>query len=228
MVRVVVVSDTHNKHRRLEIPPGDILIHCGDMTNRGSAPELADVNAWLGELPHPHKLVICGNMDQKLESQPDRDARARFLPNSIYLEDEAVEVGGLRVYGSPYTPKFCGSFQLASEADAARKWSSVPTDLDILLTHGPPEGILDSVGHGQHAGCPQLLHRVQVAEPQYHFFGHIHEEGGKQVTRGNTTFVNAAQHVMVVDINPRLADACDGPAQKVAKTAVTTGEEGHP
>ena len=218
MVRVVVVSDTHNNHRRLCIPEGDIFIHCGDLTNRGSAPELADVNEWLGELPHPHKLVICGNMDQRLESQPSRDARARFLTNSMYLEDEAVEVAGLRVYGSPYTPKFCGSFQLATDLDADNKWAAVPGDLDILVTHGPPLGILDTVGRDQHAGCPQLLKRVQVVQPQYHFFGHIHEAGGQQMTRDSTTFVNAAQHVMVLDISPRLAaHVGDGPAQKVAR-----------
>ena len=170
MVRVVVVSDTHNNHRKLCIPEGDIFIHCGDLTNRGSAPELADVNEWLGQLPHPHKLVICGNMDQRLESQPSRDARARFLPNSTYLEDEAVEVAGLRVYGSPYTPHFCGSFQLATELDADSKWPAIPGDLDILVTHGPPLGILDTVGD-HHAGCPQLLKRVQMVQPQYHFLG---------------------------------------------------------
>ena len=217
MVRVIVVSDTHNKHRRLRIPDGDILIHCGDMTNRGSAPELADVNSWLGELPHLHKLVVCGNMDQRLESQPGRDARAKFLPNAIYLEDEAVEIAGLQIYGSPYTPKFCGSFQLADEREADSKWSLVPSDLDILVTHGPPQGILDTVGRGHHAGCPQLLKRVQLVQPQYHVFGHIHEEGGKLVAQGRTTFVNAAQDVMVLDVTPRDADSSDGPATKVAK-----------
>ena len=56
MPRIVVVSDTHNNHARLAVPPGDVLVHCGDLTNRGSAPELTDVNAWLASLPHAHKV----------------------------------------------------------------------------------------------------------------------------------------------------------------------------
>merc|ERR1712050_250870 len=110
MVRVVVISDTHNRHKALDIPAGDVLVHCGDMTNRGSAPELRDVNNWLDELPFKHKLVVCGNMDQRLESCRDKEVRQRFLPSAQYIEDEEVEVAGLRIYGSPYTPKFCGAW----------------------------------------------------------------------------------------------------------------------
>ncbi|CAE8582451.1 unnamed protein product [Polarella glacialis] len=130
------------------------------MTNRGSAPELAEFNAWLGQLPHKSKVVICGNMDQRLESLASRDVRARFLTNARYLEDESCEVEGLRLYGSPFTPKFCGAFQLEGEAQACEKWSAIPDALDILITHGPPQGILDCAGKGQHVGCPELLRRV--------------------------------------------------------------------
>lgn len=214
-LRVVVVSDTHNQHQKLEVPDGDILIHCGDMTNRGSAPELQEVNAWFEELPHRHKLVISGNMDKRWESQPSKSARAKFLPAVTYLEDEVIEIEGLRVYASPFTPKFCGVFQLDGQKEAEEKWSSIPEDLDILVTHGPPSGILDNVGRGIHAGCPELLKRVQRVTPQYHFFGHIHEDGGKQLTEGSTTFVNAAQHVMVFDINA--ADRSTDRAAKVSK-----------
>eukprot|EP00931_Biecheleriopsis_adriatica_P106226 TRINITY_DN80712_c0_g1_i1.p1 TRINITY_DN80712_c0_g1~~TRINITY_DN80712_c0_g1_i1.p1 ORF type:complete len:218 (+),score=33.47 TRINITY_DN80712_c0_g1_i1:31-684(+) len=201
-LRVVVVSDTHNGHDKLDVPDGDILVHCGDLTNRGSAPELTAVNTWLGKLPHQHKIVVCGNMDKRLESQPSREARARWLSSAVYLEDETLEVEGLRFYGSPFTPKFCGAFQLDGAAEAAEKWASVPDDLDILITHGPPHGILDCVGRGQHAGCPELMKRVRSARPRFHLFGHIHEEGGRKVVENDTTFVNAAQHVMVLEIEP--------------------------
>mmetsp|Transcript_16348 Transcript_16348/g.42125 ORF Transcript_16348/g.42125 Transcript_16348/m.42125 type:complete len:213 (-) Transcript_16348:188-826(-) len=199
MVRVVVISDTHNGHRQLDVPDGDLLIHCGDMTNRGSAPELREVDAWLGSLPHKHKLVICGNMDQRMESLASAEARQSFLPSARYLEDEAVEVEGLKVYGSPFTPKFCGAFQLRSEDEAREKWAAIPDGLDILVTHGPPQGILDNVRRDVHAGCVALMDRVRDAKPRYHLFGHIHEQGGHQVEEGGTTFVNAAQHVMVLD-----------------------------
>ena len=66
-MRCIIISDTHNGHRKLEVPPGDLLIHCGDMTNGGSAPELRQVNEWLGTLPHPHKVVIAGALNSLAE-----------------------------------------------------------------------------------------------------------------------------------------------------------------
>ena len=62
MVKVVFISDTHNGHRKLVIPPCDVLIHCGDMTNSGSAPELREIDTWFGEQDVEHKVVIAGNM----------------------------------------------------------------------------------------------------------------------------------------------------------------------
>eukprot|EP00927_Polykrikos_kofoidii_P040142 TRINITY_DN34363_c0_g1_i2.p1 TRINITY_DN34363_c0_g1~~TRINITY_DN34363_c0_g1_i2.p1 ORF type:complete len:180 (-),score=29.34 TRINITY_DN34363_c0_g1_i2:181-720(-) len=174
------------------------------MTNRGSAPELAEVNAWLGRLPHQHKIVVCGNMDQRIESCANREVRQKLIPNALYLEDEVAEVAGLKLYGSPFTPKFCGAFQLDSPAEAEDKWAHIPEDLDILITHGPPEGILDVVGRGHHAGCVALRQRVRDVRPRFHFFGHIHENGGRSVEEDGTTFVNAAQHVLTFDIEPRV------------------------
>eukprot|EP00434_Breviolum_minutum_P001014 symbB.v1.2.000888.t2/scaffold51.1/size380723/7 len=136
-LRVVVMSDTHNKHQQLEVPEGDILIHCGDLTNRGSAPELQDVNAWLEELPHRHKLVICGNMDKRLESQPSKAARAKSVVT--YLEDDAIEIEGLRFYASPFTPKFCGAFQCrgreGSDGENRRSSSFWQGHLEVQLRH---------------------------------------------------------------------------------------------
>merc|ERR1712192_152305 len=190
---------------------GDIFIHCGDLTNRGSAPELQAVNAWLSSLPHEHKIVICGNMDKRLESVPTLEGRRKWFPGVCYLEDELVEVAGLRIYGSPYTPKFCGAWQLNPGKESDDKWAGIPDSLDILITHGPALHHLDCVGRGRHAGCPSLLQRVKATAPRYHLFGHIHEEGGREVIEDGTTFINAAQHVMVFDIEPK--DSCDGTMQ---------------
>lgn len=228
MVRVVVLSDTHNRHSKFEVPAGDVLIHCGDMTNRGSAPELAEFDAWLAGLPHAHKLVVCGNMDQRLESCASKEVRQRLLPSAQYLEDDATEVAGLRIYGSPYTPKFSGAWQLANEAEAESKWAAVPEGLDILVTHGPPRDILDAVGRGQsatRAGCAALRRHVRRARPRYHFFGHIHEEGGRQLDDEGTTFANAAQHVMVFDIVPSGAFAV-GPGVESDDGEASDGEAG--
>merc|ERR1712137_759033 len=129
--------------------------------------------------------------------------RQSFLPAALYLEDSEALVAGLRIYGSPYTPKFCGAWQLATEAAAEQKWTAVPSGLDILITHGPPQGVLDDVGRGCHVGCAALRRCVRDAKPRFHLFGHIHEEGGQRVEEDGTVFLNAAQHVMQFHVDPQ-------------------------
>ena len=99
-VTIVLLSDTHELHRNVEVPPGDLLIHAGDMTFFSKQPAvLTDFNEWLGELPHPHKVVIPGNHDSLLlqETLRNQITNARLLINS------GIEVEGLRIWGSPVT-----------------------------------------------------------------------------------------------------------------------------
>lgn len=198
-MRCIIISDTHNGHRKLEVPPGDLLIHCGDMTNGGSAPELRQVNEWLGTLPHPHKVVIAGNMDKRLQGK-SHTVKQSFLSNGIYLEDQSIEIEGVRIFGSPYTSAFCGQFQLNTRAEAEAKWDQIPQSIDILVTHGPPLGVLDLTSSGMQVGDAALRERVRELQPKVHCFGHIHECGGQIVEEEGTKFVNAAQHVVVVDL----------------------------
>jgi len=58
---VVCVSDTHNRTDGLSVPPGDVLVHAGDFSMTGAADEVAHFNAWLGTLPHPHKVGTAVN-----------------------------------------------------------------------------------------------------------------------------------------------------------------------
>ena len=89
-MRIVCVSDTHGWNRDVVMPPGDLLIHAGDITDEGDLEEVADFDRWLGTLPHLHKVVICGNHDFCFERQPE-EARAR-ITNAVYLHDSTVEV----------------------------------------------------------------------------------------------------------------------------------------
>lgn len=74
-IRVVCISDTHNI--RPELPPGDVLIHAGDLTENGSFAEIQTELRWLSSQPHQYKLFVAGNhdllLDEKfLESHPER------------------------------------------------------------------------------------------------------------------------------------------------------------
>jgi Icc-related predicted phosphoesterase len=188
MLRIVAMADTHGRHEELEIPEGDVLIHAGDMTHRGTLGELVEVNRFLARLPHRYKLVVAGNHDGCFEDEPGR-ARA-VLTAATYLEDESVVIEGLRFHGSPWQPWFHGwAFNLPRGPKLARKWAGIPEDTDVLITHGPPLGFGDRSRDGARVGCEELLKRVRVVRPRLHVFGHIHEDGGLWTEEG-TTFVN--------------------------------------
>ena len=191
-MRIVCISDTHGRHDRLTLPPGDLLIHAGDFTRHGKLEEVDPFNDWLGRTSHlyRHKVVIAGNHDFCFQQHP-AEARAR-LTHATYLEDAAVVLDGIKVYGSPWQPFFGGwAFNLHRGEPLAAVWAKIPADTHILVTHGPPEGVLDRNKWGDLCGCRDLLMRVYEVRPRLHVFGHIHEAAGRDEVDG-ITFVNAA------------------------------------
>jgi Icc-related predicted phosphoesterase len=189
-MKIVAISDTHALHRSVIIPPGDILVHAGDITGHGAMDEVRDFNALLGTLPHRHKIVIAGNHDFCFEKDPVASRAA--LTNCIYLQDEEVEVGGIRFYGSPWQPWFFDwAFNLQRGAEIRAKWDLIPEETDVLITHGPPKGHGDVTCRGEAVGCDDLLEAVERIQPRVHVFGHIHEGVGI-TSNGTTTFINAS------------------------------------
>jgi Icc-related predicted phosphoesterase len=199
--RIVIISDTHNQHRSIKIPDGDLLIHAGDITRRGDLADVYDFNALLGTLPHRHKVVIAGNHDFCFQSDPA--AAIGALTNCIYLQDQAVTIDGLQIYGSPWQPWFHDwAFNVPRGRQLQEKWRQIPPGTDILITHGPPLGICDRVLNGAQVGCADLLAAVEHIRPQLHIFGHIHESYGTAVHHG-IRFVNASScNRATVPINP--------------------------
>jgi Icc-related predicted phosphoesterase len=190
-LRLVLLSDTHQLHREVEVPDGDVLIHAGDFTMFSeSLDAVADFNDWLGGLPHRHKIVVPGNHEFFLEA--DSSERS-LLSNATLLINEGVEIEGLRIWGTPVTPMYGGAFGLSSAKDRKRLYAQIPQDIDVLITHGPPFSILDTVPvSGLHQGCRELLDAVTRVRPKLHVFGHIHGAYGIFKTE-HTTFVNASR-----------------------------------
>jgi Icc-related predicted phosphoesterase len=202
-MKVICISDTHTRHKHLKVPDGDLLIHAGDITARGDVWQIRKFNKWLGTLPHKHKIVICGNHDLSFQDCRCEDARAA-LTNCIYLEDEAVDVEGLVVYGSPWQPWYHDwAFNIRRQGpELAKKWAQIPEETNILITHGPPFGILDWVKRMHpktdplpgvpRVGCQALAGRVkELKELKLHVFGHVHESYG-YTTQNGVHFVNAS------------------------------------
>lgn len=188
-VRLVLLSDTHTLHDEMRIPDGDVLIHAGDLLNRGTLRELATAAEFLRSLPHRAKVLIAGNHDWCLQDDP---ALAEpMLEGITYLRDREAEVAGLRIYGSPWQPWFFGwAFNLRRGAEIRAKWDLIPSGLDVLVTHGPPLGFGDRVRRGERVGCADLLEAVRRTRPALHVFGHIHEDRGVFEEDG-ITYANA-------------------------------------
>lgn len=188
-MKIVVFSDTHGLHNAVHIPDGDMLIFAGDMCNHGTLHEVIQFDQLLAQCDHPYKIVIAGNHDFPFQNTPDV-ARA-CLQHGIYLQDSTVEIEGLKIYGSPWQPWFLDwAFNLRRGEELRQKWDLIPNDIDILITHGPPFGILDRVGKNSQ-GCEDLLQALQRVNPRYHIFGHIHEAYG-QYEVNKTVFVNSS------------------------------------
>lgn len=192
-MRLVCLSDTHSMHRQVDVPDGDVLIHAGDCLGAGTLDELDDLNDWLASLPHRHKILIAGNHDWCFQNDPE--AARRRVTGAIYLQDSGVTLDGIRFWGSPWTPVFFDwAFNLGRGAPLAERWALIPEQTDVLITHGPPAGILDKVPAGLHfenVGCANLLAVVEQMQPPIHIFGHIHEGYGRHDSNG-TLFVNAS------------------------------------
>lgn len=236
-MRIVAVSDTHTYGPKLHVPDGDVLIHCGDHTFRGTESEMIAAFKWLESLPHERKLIIAGNHDFYLDpAVTDGHAFRSWLirrrkystveefiaayPSLTYLCDNAVEIEGVKFYGSPWQPwywnwafNFPGIMHswnqhappIHDRETARAKWAEIPSDVEVLITHTPPKGVLDQADDSTKFGCPELRSRLNdLPGLRLHLFGHIHESYGQKeynVNGRDVTFVNAA--ICDIDYNPK-------------------------
>src|SRR6188768_4259342 len=102
-MRLVLISDTHMHHGRIAVPPGDVLVHAGDSTKRGTPSQLREVAEFMAAQPHAHKVIIAGNHDFALQDDLELGPE---LFGSAYLCDAEARFGEVRVWGSPWQPWF--------------------------------------------------------------------------------------------------------------------------
>lgn len=193
-MRVIFLADTHDFNEKITVPDGDFLIHCGDATNEGTLPEVNRFAKWYGGLPHKHKIFVAGNHDRLFEDQPGIAEQICEDHGIKYLRDRGAIIEGLHIYGTPWTPAYCNWAFNLDELDLEDRFNHIPGGLDILITHGPPYGILDENRQDfeiNNPGSKALKDVVEKQKPQVHAFGHIHQGyGQKQIEK--THFINAA------------------------------------
>lgn len=190
-MKFVAISDTHCRHRSLRLPKGDVLLHAGDISYKSQKAEIVDFLDWFQRQPFTHKIFIAGNHDFFFERQSDAAIRSMLPGNVHYLKEEELVIDGIKIWGSPYTPWFYRwAFNKKRGEELAAHWRKIPADTDVLLTHGPVYGMLDSNFNRAHTGDKDLLRKVLEIKPKVHVCGHIHESYG-WVKRKETLFVNA-------------------------------------
>jgi len=221
-MRIVCISDTHSQHTRIRVPAGDVLIHAGDATNTGSEQEVRAFLAWFAKLPHAHKILIAGNHDWLFQKNPGKAAELLAAHSGItYLQDSGVEIEGIRFWGSPWTPVFMDwAFNLPRRGERLKQvWGQVPEGTDVLISHGPPHQILDTVPKSTFLGCEVLRSRISELRPKLCVFGHIHHSWGA-VQAPSTLLINAS----ICDEKyhpihqPIVVDLIDGTAQLCERT----------
>ena len=192
MNKYIFISDSHNKHKQLIIPECDFLIHCGDISSMGYEHEVISFLSWFNKQKARHKIFIAGNHDWMFER--NRTLAKSLIPEGIiYLEDEAIEIEGINFYGTPVNLEFCNWAFNRTEESLRRYFEGIPDNVDVLITHNPPYGILDEVNNnGMHLGSPSLTDIVLTrVNPKIHAFGHLHSSHGTKRI-GNTLFINAS------------------------------------
>lgn len=195
---IAALSDFHNYF--FDLPKADVLIIAGDATMMGTPGELQQLSDWLSTQieKYSYVIVIHGNHDKGFDSEYSALAK-EFLTKIgvLYLNHEFIKVAGLKIFGSPFIPQIGKSKFWASEVprgdQIAKKWKDIPENLDILITHGPPYGVLDKGICRENYGCYDLKHRIETMKlpPKIHIFGHVHSGAGN-IKIGKTEYFNVS------------------------------------
>jgi Icc-related predicted phosphoesterase len=200
---ITLISDTHGKHNEItqDLPGGDLLLHSGDISSMGYQHEVQQFCKWFNNVEnYDHKIFIAGNHDWGFQNNVEKIMEIVNSYKTVdYIQDETISVGDdekmVNIYGSPWQPEFYNwAFNLPKNGvELAAKWDAIPDNTDILITHGPAFGVLDTVAGKMwdNLGCQLLTNKIKSIKPKIHVCGHIHSGYGYYFD-GDTHFINAS------------------------------------
>ena len=193
-MKIVIISDVHNLISKISFPEADLLLIAGDLTNSGKIKELSKFNQDLEIIKPLYKYgIVCisGNHDFALQEQPI--LAKSLITNANYIEDQLLEINGIKILGSPYSKFFYNwAFNLHPGEQLEKEWAKIPNNADIIMTHGPCYGILDKVPRGEIVGDKQLLEAIlKIDSAKLVICGHIHHSYGYH-REHNKLFVNGS------------------------------------
>lgn len=199
-MKIVAISDVHGKWNKIKIPECDILISAGDYSFRGERHMVEDFHKWLNKQEAGYIISVQGNHELWVEKnfQEAKEIAEKVCPAVHFIDEGLIEIEGVKIWCSAIQPFFHNwAWNRQRGAEIKKHWDLIPSDTDVLVTHGPPYGILDEVlridgsSSGRFVGCEELLKKVQEVKPDIHIFGHIHSGYGQKHVDG-TSFYNAS------------------------------------
>jgi Icc-related predicted phosphoesterase len=200
-MKIVMISDTHAKWKKLVIPECDVLISAGDYSFRGERHLVKNFHEWLNKQPAKHIISVQGNHEVEVERdfQNAKQLALSVCPRVHFIDEGEVVIDGVKFYGSAITPWFHDwAWNRWRGPDIKKHWDRIPDDVQVLITHGPPAGFLDIVYYAdgmtpkERVGCMDLADRIkELKQLKLHVFGHIHGSTGETNFNG-VTYINAS------------------------------------
>ena len=195
-MRICIISDKHNHPlRNMNLPDADVLLHAGDWTGHGSLVEVEQFNNYCGQVKDKFKYgILCCAGNHELGVEANYTLSKSLLTNVSMLTDEAIEIEGVKFWFSPFSKWFFGwAWNLHPGKELEDKWNQIPEDTNVLITHGPPKFMLDTLPSGEAAGDLELYNRIlQLENLRLHGFGHIHAAHGVKTSVSGMVYANAS------------------------------------
>jgi Icc-related predicted phosphoesterase len=217
-MKVAAISDLHGM---LPLYPSDywkdlndceILFICGDILPLRIQFDMVESKRWLieefkmwaSDLPVEKVYIIAGNHDAWFERNDvlahsifSKYDKVTYLKNEYvdYISNQDSKV--YRIFGTPYCHIFGNWPFMRDEETLAKKFSQIPGNVDILISHDAPYGTSDVcfegwAADGRHKGCPELRDAIIASKPRYNFHGHLHSTNHGEELLGDTKVYNVS------------------------------------
>lgn len=195
-MKIVAVSDLHSNkdlYWKLWKKSGDILIIAGDLTHLGRELEMTSALDQIQTMNFKHKIIVFGNH----ETEANYDYYKEKYPDIIFLNNEIIEVEGLKIYGSPYCQRFCSwAFPYDTQEECIDR--TIPKEaVDIIVVHEPPSHPnLSYVFEDLDIGNEELRKYLENVDKEVMIItAHCHECGGKSAYIGKSNCYNVARKI---------------------------------
>lgn len=210
-MKLVLISDTHGKWNKITVPECDVLISAGDYSFRGEQHMVKDFHKWMSKQPARYFISVQGNHELWVEQNFSLAQKMveTIDPRIYFIDEGSITIEGVNIHCSAITPEFCNwAWNRKRGAQIKRHWDAIPDDTNVLVTHGPPAGILDVVYNRamvpiERVGCHDLMNRInELKQLKLHVFGHIHGSSGEMSFNGVKYINSSICDEMYLPTNP--------------------------